>query len=438
MTLPLTTSPLRHRIAGILLLVGLLFQILSFSPWFNLTALASYVLWGSVLLLWLDIPARTRWQAGALAGVGLGLTLWAALGLGANVDWSRILTGNLYVVAMLLGVSFIGLIGREGVGRPLANGRTGWMGMWQTWAGVHFLGIVLNLSTMFLVGDRLARQGELKTPQLLAINRGLSSAAWWSPFFASMAVVMTLVPDMAYQQVLLWGFPLAMLAGLISSLDLRRRFELTEVIGFSLAPRSVLMPVIMAVWVLIFHWVLTPSLTIVSIITFLMPLAAVVSRLWWSARSGVREVKQHVLVRMPLMRGEVSLFLAAGLLTIGLSTFIEAFMGAEWTLFAQFQAPQAILCLAIIVVTATLGLHPIIGISVLASMLSLEGKEQTLFAFTALSGWAIGTSVGPLSGINLSLQGRYGVSGYFIMRQNMLYALMMFGLTMVALVGIAR
>src|SRR5690554_7052556 len=177
MTLPLTTSPLRHRIAGILLLVGLLLQILSFSPWFNLTALASYVLWGSVLLLWVDIPTRTRWQAGALAGVGLGLTLWAALGFGDNVDWSRILTGNLYVVAMLLGVSFIGLIGREGVGRPLANGRTGWLGMWQTWAGVHFLGIVLNLSTMFLVGDRLARQGELKTPQLLAINRGLSSAA---------------------------------------------------------------------------------------------------------------------------------------------------------------------------------------------------------------------------------------------------------------------
>ncbi|MFC3851920.1 hypothetical protein ACFOSD_03565 [Salinispirillum marinum] len=431
----LTTTPLRHRIAGTLLLVGLVLQILSFTPLFSLTRSASYVLWGSVLLLWLDIPARTRWQAGALAGVGLGLTAWARFGFGAQVDWSRILTGNLYVVAMLLGVSFISLIGRDAGGRAAALGRTGFLGMWQTWAGVHFLGIVLNLSTMFLVGDRLAKQSELKMPQLLAINRGLSSAALWSPFFASMAVVLTLVPDMAYPTIVVWGFPMAMLAGLVSSLDLRQRFALHDVAGFSLAPRSLLMPVVMAFWVLLFHWVITPSLNIVSIITFLMPLAAAVTRVSGRLRSGTRELQQHVLVRMPLMRGEVSLFLAAGLLTIGLSTFIAAWMGESWTLFAQFRAPQAIACFAIIVGTATLGLHPIIGISVLASMLQLAGSEQTLFAFTALGGWAVGTSVGPLSGINLSLQGRYGVSGYQLMRQNIPYGLIMFILMVGALWG---
>ncbi|MEX1058669.1 MAG: hypothetical protein WED11_13120, partial [Natronospirillum sp.] len=92
MTLPLTTSPWRHRIAGLLLLAGLVLQILSFTPWLSLTRSASYLLWGSMLLLWLDIPARTRWQAGALAGLGLGLTAWAAVGYGAVVDWSRVLT----------------------------------------------------------------------------------------------------------------------------------------------------------------------------------------------------------------------------------------------------------------------------------------------------------------------------------------------------------
>ncbi|MFO7908842.1 MAG: hypothetical protein R6U42_02210, partial [Halomonas sp.] len=61
-------------------------------------------------------------------------------------------------------------------------------------------------------------------------------------------------------------------------------------------------------------------------------------------------------------------------------------------------------------------------VSVLASMLPLEGAEQTLFAFVALSAWAVGTSVGPLSGINLSLQGRYGVSGYHMMKNNLIYA----------------
>lgn len=438
--MPHTTvpSPLRHRLAGLLLLAGLVLQILSFTPALSLTVVASYALWGSVLLLWWDIPVRTRWQAGTLAMVGIGLTVLAAWRFDAEVNWPRVLTGNVYVVAMLLGVSFIGLIGRDSAGGSAALGKTGLVGMWQTWAGVHFLGIVLNLSTMFLVGDRLARQGALKMPQLLAINRGLSSAALWSPFFASMAVVMTLVPELSYPSILLWGFPVAMLAGVISSFDLRQRYDLGAVTGFAITPSSLFMPLIMAAWVLLFHWVITPSLSIVSIITLLMPLAAVVSRLAWQARSGARQLQQHVIVRLPLMRGEVSLFLAAGLLTIGLSTFIEAFMGAEWTLFSRFGVVQAIICLAIIVGTATVGLHPIIGISVLASMLSLQGHEQTLFAFTALGGWAVGTSIGPLSGINLSLQGRYEVSGYEIMRHNLFYTLAMFAVMVLALVGMAR
>lgn len=71
------------------------------------------------------------------------------------------------------------------------------------------------------------------------------------------------------------------------------------------------------------------------------------------------------------------------------------------------------------------GLHPIIGVSVLASMLDLTAGQQTLFAFVGLASWAVGTSVGPLSGINLSLQGRYGVSGTSMMRHNLGYAAIM-------------
>jgi hypothetical protein len=119
---------------------------------------------------------------------------------------------------------------------------------------VHFLGTILNLSTVFMVGDRLARRAPLTTPQLLALNRGLSSAALWSPFFASMAVVIALVPSVQYAQIAVVGFPMAMLSGLLTTLELRRRFDLAEVDGFSLSPRSLLMPSGMAALVMLLHF----------------------------------------------------------------------------------------------------------------------------------------------------------------------------------------
>jgi len=426
--------PLRHALAGVLILLGLVQQILAFSGIVLLPHGVGYALWLATLLLWRDIPRRTRWQAGALAVIGLGLLVVSRWHYGAPVAWPTVTSGNTYVVAMLVGVSFIGLIGnRSGSSRPLGRPVTGRRGTAGTWLGVHLLGTILNLSTVFMIGDRLARRAPLTTPQLLALNRGLSSAALWSPFFASMGVVMTLAPGMEYSRVLAIGLPLALVSGALTTFELSRRFDLTEVAGFSLSPRSLLMPVAMAALVMLFHFQLTPELGIVSIITFLLPAVALASNLPAGPRWTWHRVRQHTLTRLPAMRGEIALFLSAGLLTLGLSTLVAAATGSEWRLFAHFGALQAVISFLAIVLSAVAGLHPIIGVSVLASMLDLRGSEPTLFAFTALASWAVGTSVGPLSGINLSLQGRYGVSGYRMMRLNLGYALVLSALVVGAI-----
>ncbi len=429
----LSTS-FRHALAGTLILLGLALQILSFAKLAPYPPLVGYSLWLATLLLWRDIPRRTRWQAGALAAIGLGLLSLASWRYAADIAWPAITSGNTYVVAMLVGVSFIGLIGnRSGSKRALGRPITGLRGTSGTWLGVHLLGTILNLSTVFMIGDRLARRGPLTTPQLLALNRGLSSAALWSPFFASMGVVMTLAPAMDYSRILVVGLPLALLSGLLSTLELSRRFDLSEVAGFSLSPGSLLMPVSMAVLVMLFHFQLTPELGIVSIITFLLPAVALATNLPAGPRWTLRRVRQHTLTRLPAMRGEIALFLSAGLLTLGLSTLVSAATGSEWTLFVHFGPVQAVMSFLAIVASAVAGLHPIIGVSVLASMLDLSGNESTLFAFTGLASWAVGTSVGPLSGINLSLQGRYGVSGYRMMRHNLVYAAAMTTLVVAAI-----
>lgn len=420
---PASPTPLRHRLAGGLILTGLVLQILRLAGLPVMLPAVSVAFWLAVALLWPDLKRSNRRQASVLAGVGVTLLLAAALRYDAEIAWVHMLDGNTYVVAMLVGVSFIGLIGtRQGHAPPPGSAVTGRRGTAGTWLGVHLLGAILNLSTIFMIGDRLRRHGELSMPQLLALNRGISAAALWSPFFASMGVVMTLAPQMEYATILALGLPLALAAGTLSLLDLSRRFDLDRVAGYSLSPRSLLMPVIMAVLVMLFHFGLTPWLSIVSIITFLLPGVALVSNLPRGPRWTLTRVRNHALVRLPAMRGEISLFLCAGLLTQGLSSFIGAATGNDWQLFAHFGAPQAIASFLGIVASAVAGLHPIIGVSVLASMLDLSGDRQTLFAFIALAAWAVGTSVGPLSGINLSLQGRYGISGTRMTRQNLGYA----------------
>jgi hypothetical protein len=423
-------TTVRQRLAGVLILFGLIAQIIGFTGWLNTANAVSYLLWAAIVLLWRDIPRRSRIQAGMLIALGAGMLLVARFVYGAEVDWPAMLQGNSFVAAMLVGVSFISLIGKQGNKGATGSRVTGAGGILRTWLGVHFLGTILNLSTVFMVGDKLARRGPLTTPQLLALNRGLSSAALWSPFFASMGVVIALVPDVEYAQIAVVGFPMA-------TLELRRRFDLSEVDGYSLAPRSLFMPVGMAALVMLFHFVLTPALTIVSIITFLLPSVAVLSNLPHGPRFTLRRIRQHTTTRLPAMRGEISLFLAAGLLTIGLSTLVTAAAGSDWTLFTRFGAPQAMLSFAAITLSALAGLHPIIGVSVLASILNLQNGEQTVFAFVALTSWAVGTSVGPLSGINLSLQGRYGVSGYRMMKNNLLYAAVMSLLSLGAIAGVS-
>jgi len=85
------------------------------------------------------------------------------------------------------------------------------------------------------------------------------------------------------------------------------------------------------------------------------------------------------------------------------------------------------------VATSTLGVHPVINIAALGTLLAPLRPDGTLLAMTFLSAWGIGVASSPFSGINLSLQGRYAQRGLDSLRWNGIYAVVMLVLALVIL-----
>jgi len=72
-----------------------------------------------------------------------------------------------------------------------------------------------------------------------------------------------------------------------------------------------------------------------------------------------------------------------------------------------------------------IGFHMLIGISIIAPLALPLDPEPTLLAFIFLSSWSIGAAVGPLSGMNISIQGTYNISSQKILGWNFKYAILL-------------
>jgi hypothetical protein len=74
---------------------------------------------------------------------------------------------------------------------------------------------------------------------------------------------------------------------------------------------------------------------------------------------------------------------------------------------------------------SVVGIHPIVCVSFLAPLLSPLSPEPNLMALVFIIGWAIGCTVSPFSGTNLTMQGRYGVRNWSTTAGNLGYTALM-------------
>lgn len=409
----------REVLAGILLTLMIAASVM---PGMSLLP-AGLLGWTAALLLSHRLGRRQRIQTGWLIGLGLAGVLWGVLH-GVAWPWTALLAGNQGLVSLLAAVSFLRLITRPG-GDHEAPPR-GRKALWRTLIGVHLFGAVINLSTVVILGDRMASRGRLGKRRALALSRGFAAAAFWSPFFSAMAAALTYAPGAQLSLVVLAGLPMAALSLWLTAreIDPEDATRGAPFIGYPLHFGALWIPGLLVVIVLVLH-TLMPGWSILAIITLSAPLLTVVILTVQQGRAAALPLRNHITHGLASTVNELALFLAAGVLAAGLTSLSRALGGG--LPFDHFGSAQASLLLLAMVGIAALGVHPVITIAAAGVWLAPLHPHPNLLAITLLMAWAIGVPANPLSGLHLMMQGRYGIDGYAFLRWNGAYVLKCLG-----------
>ena len=140
--------------------------------------------WLTLFTMLPAVKASARKQSVVLflLGVtGLATGYW----LGAEISWRSVFAANVPLLTMFVAITFLSLTNAPDNDERLPTGNKAAA---VTAFGTTLLGAVINMSVIFVFGDRLKRGGKLTDAQQIILARCFTAAAWWSPFFIATGV----------------------------------------------------------------------------------------------------------------------------------------------------------------------------------------------------------------------------------------------------------
>ena len=352
-----------------------------------------------------------------LIGIGvcaLGVALW----LGHRLTLEALLSLNQNLIAMLAAVSFIQIV--AAADQVSISRLTGAMAVWRTALATHLLGSVINVSAINIVGDHLGSPGRMSMPNALLLSRAFSAGAFWSPFWAASAAAAAYAPGAKVNVLVFAGLCAAAVALAFSISGVVRSFgpELEGYRGYVLSWRILRIPLVLMASVLAAH-ALWPDLEIPNIVLVGSMAITVVVLLFRSPARTMPALVDHTVRGLPNMRGEITLFAAAGVLAVGLGAL---FQSVQLTLpFTEFTVVTAWCCTLVMTLMSLVGVHPVISIAAVAVIVAPLHPEPTLYAMASMIAWAGSATVGPVSGLNVFLNGRFGIDNFAVARRNLPY-----------------
>jgi hypothetical protein len=378
-----------------------------------------------VFLLLVAITGYSRLRKGQKIAIGILSTIGVSLALGAVLrgfepTFMAALSINQDIVAMILAVSFVAMVAKPEVESP-SRLRGRWAVL-RTAVVSHFLGSVINLSAVTLVGDRLAGSKKLTLPNALLLSRTYSIGAYWSPFWAAAAAALTFAPGANVTILVSMGLAFAMSALLLGVVGVIRRMgeDVETYRGYPLAPTVVVLPLILVVLVMGSHWI-WPEIRTTNLVLMASLGLTIVLLLWREPRLVIRRLIDHSRHVLPGMRSESILFASAGVLAVGFSFFLQTTRIPLPDV--EFGVLFAWLSMIAVIALSTLGVHQIISIGVLATVIAPLNPEPTLFAMACTAAWGTSAAISPIGGLNLYIMGRFGRSSVELAKGNLWYVL---------------
>ncbi|WP_372738360.1 hypothetical protein [Neptunomonas sp.] len=410
-------SPLQIRMAGLTLFVMILLSVTT-----GLTATlpgwwAGIVGWLAAILLLHRVRPMQLLQSGLMLLVGVGCLLWS-YAQGAPTSWLKALSANQALVTMLASVSFLRLVAATALSDEQSEPQ-GRKAFWKTLLGVHLFGSVINLSALMIMAERLSQKQPLTMTQAATLSRGFGTAALWSPFFAAMGVALINAPGAHLFVLAMAGLPIAAVALWVAGTEISKEIEVEEFKGYPLDLSALWMPSLLGISIMACHFVLplVPVLTLISLLSIILPLLLLMFR---QRSAGIASYKNHIVNVIPNIGSELLLFLSAGVLAVGIGVLMTS---TNLTLgLSSFGPWQASGLLIISVILAVAGVHPVITIATAGGLLANLNAAPDLLAMTFLMCWAGGVIASPLSGMHLTLSGRFNISNFSLFMRNRIFS----------------
>jgi len=379
-------------------------------------------IWLVALLFVPYVKAKQRKQIILLMAVGAaGLFYGVISGLDGRY-LLKTLEANQHVVTMIVGVGFLRIFAVESVkvGEVLPQGKRALI---RTIFGAHLFGSVLNISSVMIVGDKLAAQNKLTTTQGLVLLRSFGACAFWSPFFASMGLALISAPGAQLGTLVSYGIPVCLVALSLSCWQILRREDSDSLAGYPVTLYSLWMPALLAIVVITAHEAL-PKVSVLSLVT----LTSIIFIGCWLVLTkgyhGLRVARRHIEAGIASSSGEVVLFAAAAMLASGVAATLDAMnIHLAPQHFGPFEASMTIAVLAALAMT---GMHPVTSVVLAGSVLAPSMADPNMLGLTLLMGWSLGITVSPLSGVQLSIQSRYDISAKALLLANWRYITIMY------------
>lgn len=352
-----------------------------------------------------------------LLSVGV-VTMVAAVLLGHEIVPLELLRLNQDIIGMLAAVAFLGFIAR-GVGdaRPKLRGSAA---VWRTALVTHLLGSVINLSAVTVVGDYLRRDGKLRDADIMIITRSFATAGFWSPLWAGAALALAFAPEANVGIVIAVGAPLAVIVLAVSMPTVFRALgdDLPNYRGYALSWQLLRIPLVILVMVLGLHFLLA-DVPVPRLVALSALIVCVIATFVQSPSGFFRNFAEEARENLPAVRGELVLFVSAGVMGLGLSALMKALdVTLPITSYSVLLAWAGVLVMTALVVV---GIHQVITIGFIAALVMPLNPDPTLFMASVVIGWGASVAVGPLTGLQMYMQGRYNVNGIQTTKRNLPY-----------------